>query len=316
MAQASKEAGLNEIEKVEMPFTSKGIFSILFNLIFLTRFKKGLFHITGDVHYAILALPKDRTILTIHDLVFLHTYKGLRRSLLKWIFLDLPVRRAKYITTISEKSKQEILDYTNCNPEKILVIPNPVDPIFSTSTPLPSAGLPTMVGKFNPATILFLGTKPNKNLELTIAALFGLDVHLRIIGELSRKQKEMLLKFNINYSSDFSISPEQLASEYSNADIILFPSTYEGFGLPVIEGFQAGKPVITSNISPMKEVAGDGALLAEPTSIASIREAVIKLLNDQTLKIQLVAAGKEKVKQYQPGFIAEAYQQLWSKFKN
>ena len=316
MAQASKEAGLNEIEKVEMPFTSKGIFSILFNLIFLTRFKKGLFHITGDVHYAILALPKDRTILTIHDLVFLHTYKGLRRSLLKWIFLDLPVRRAKYITTISEKSKQEILDYTNCNPEKILVIPNPVDPIFSTSTPLPSAGLPTMVGKFNPATILFLGTKPNKNLELTIAALFGLDVHLRIIGELSRKQKEMLSKFNINYSSDFSISPEQLASEYSNADIILFPSTYEGFGLPVIEGFQAGKPVITSNISPMKEVAGEGALLAEPTSIASIREAVIKLLNDQTLKIQLVAAGKEKVKQYQPGFIAEAYQQLWSKFKN
>jgi len=316
LAQASKEAGLNEIEKVEMPFTSKGIFSILFNLIFLTRFKKGLFHITGDVHYAILALPKDRTILTIHDLVFLHTYKGLRRSLLKWIFLDLPVRRAKYITTISEKSKQEILDYTNCNPEKILVIPNPVDPIFSTSTPLPSAGLPTMVGKFNPATILFLGTKPNKNLELTIAALFGLDVHLRIIGELSRKQKEMLSKFNINYSSDFSISPEQLASEYSNADIILFPSTYEGFGLPVIEGFQAGKPVITSNISPMKEVAGEGALLAEPTSIASIREAVIKLLNDQTLKIQLVAAGKEKVKQYQPGFIAEAYQQLWSKFKN
>ena len=189
----------------------------------------------------------------------------------------------------------------------------------------PPAFLPTygwrlvyqpMVGKFNPATILFLGTKPNKNLELTIAALFGLDVHLRIIGELSRKQKEMLSKFNINYSSDFSISPEQLASEYSNADIILFPSTYEGFGLPVIEGFQAGKPVITSNISPMKEVAGEGALLAEPTSIASIREAVIKLLNDQTLKIQLVAAGKEKVKQYQPGFIAEAYQQLWSKFKN
>lgn len=325
MAKEVNAAGTTVIEKVEMPFTSKGIFSILFNLIFLTRFKNGLFHITGDVHYAILALPKDRTILTIHDLVFLHTYKGLRRRLLKWIFLDLPVRKAKYITTISEKSKQEILDYTNCDPEKILVIPNPVDPIFSSSTPLPSArkfnplpsaGLPTMVGKFNPATILFLGTKPNKNLEISIAALFGLDVHLRIIGELTRKQKEMLSKFNINYSSDFSISPEQLASEYSNADIILFPSTYEGFGLPVIEGFQAGKPVITSNISPMKEVAGDGALLAEPTSIASIREAVIKLLNDQMLKIQLVAAGKEKVKQYQPGFIAEAYQQLWSKFKN
>lgn len=304
LAQASKDDGFSEIEKVEMPFTSRGFFSILFNLIFLARFKKGLFHITGDVHYAILALPKDRTILTIHDLVFLHTYKGLRRRLLKWIFLDLPVKKAKYITTISEKSKQEILDYTNCNPEKILVIQNPVDLRFintsTTSTTSP------------PSTILFLGTKPNKNLEIAIPALFGLDVHLRIIGELTRKQEEMLAKFNIHYSADFSISPEQLAVEYTNANLILFPSTYEGFGLPVIEGFQAGRPVITSNISPMKEVAGDGALLADPTSIASIREQVIKLLADQQLQKQLVAAGKEKVKQYQPGFIAERYQQLWS----
>ena len=301
-----------------MPFTSRGIFSILFNLIFLTRFKKGLFHITGDVHYAILTLPKDRTILTIHDLVFLHTYKGLRRRLLKWIFLDLPVRKAKYITTISEKSKQEILDYTNCDPQKILVIPNPVDPIFSTSTPLPSAGrfnpLPS-AGKFNPSTILFLGTKPNKNLEISIAALFGLDVHLRIIGELSRKQKEMLEKFNIHYSSDFSISPEQLASEYTNADLILFPSTYEGFGLPVIEGFQAERPVITSNISPMKEVSGDAAVLVDPFSVASIREGVINLLSSYQRQMELVEAGKEKVVNYQPGFIAGLYQELWRKLE-
>jgi glycosyltransferase involved in cell wall biosynthesis len=320
LAQASKDAGFSEIEKVEMPFTSRGFFSIFLNLIFLARFKKGLFHITGDVHYAILALPKDRTILTIHDLVFMHTYKGIRRRLLKWIFLDLPVKKAKYITTISEKSKQEILDYTNCDPQKILVIPNPVDLSFSapstpstsstSSPPLPSAG------KLNSSTILFLGTKPNKNLETAIAALFGLDVHLRIIGELTRKQKEMLAKFNIKYSADFSISPEQLAAEYTNADLILFPSTYEGFGLPVIEGFQAGRPVITSNISPMKEVAGDGALLADPSSIASIREQVIKLLADQQLQTQLVAAGKEKVKQYQPAFIAERYEELWSKLKN
>ncbi len=332
LAQASKDAGFDDIEKVEMPFTSRGIFSILFNLIFLTRFKKGLFHITGDVHYAILALPKDRTILTIHDLVFLHAYKGLRHRFLKWIFLDLPVKKAKYITTVSEKSKQEILEYTNCDPQKILVIPNPVDLQFtnaSTSLNLPQPPQP-LAGKLNssnsstslnlpqppstPSTILFLGTQPNKNLEISIAALFGLDVHLRIIGELSRKQKEMLSKFNINYSSDFSISPEQLAAEYTNADLILFPSTYEGFGLPVIEGFQAGIPVVTSNISPMKEVAGDAALLADPTSIASIRGHVIRLLADQQLQVQLVSAGNEKVKKYQPVFIAERYQQLWNSF--
>ena len=322
MAKESKTAGFDNIEKVELPFTSKGIFSIFFNLVFLIRFKKGLFHITGDVHYAILALPQDRTILTIHDLVFLHSYKGLRRRLLKWIFLDLSVKKAKYITTISEKSKQEILAYTNCDPQKILVIPNPVDLSFTnpsvTSTPSTPSTSSTVSTSHNLpqslSTILFLGTKSNKNLEISIAALFGLDVHLRIIGELTRKQKEMLVKFRIQYSSDFSISPEQLAAEYTNANLILFPSTYEGFGLPVIEGFQAGRPVITSNISPMKEVAGDGALLADPSSIASIRNNVIRLLADQQLQKQLVAAGKEKVKQYQPGFIAERYQQLWGSF--
>jgi glycosyltransferase involved in cell wall biosynthesis len=332
LAKESVTAGFDEIEKVELPFTSRGIFSILFNLIFLTRFKKGLFHITGDVHYAILALPRDRTILTIHDLVFLHTYKGLRRSFLKWIFLDLPVKKAKYITTISEKSKQEILEYTNCDPQKILVIPNPVDLSFSfplkpegklnDSTSLPSEGefksspAKSSAPNFNPPNILFLGTKPNKNLEISIAALFGLDVHLRIIGELTRKQKEISAKFRIQYSVDFSISPEQLAAEYTNANLVLFPSTYEGFGLPVIEGFQSGKPVITSNISPMKEVAGDAALQADPTSIASIREQVIKLLSDQTLQTELVAAGKERVKLYQPIFITKMYNELWQSIKN
>jgi glycosyltransferase involved in cell wall biosynthesis len=287
-----------------------------------------LFHITGDVHYAILALPKDRTILTIHDLVFLHTYTGLRRALLKWIFLDLPVKKAKYITTISEKSKQEILDYTNCNPEKILVIPNPVDPIFAASTPSTSSTPSTVLTSLNlpqppstslttstPSTLLFLGTKPNKNLELTIAALFGLDLHLRIIGELTRKQEEMLAKFKINYSVVFSISPEQLVDEYRNAKVILFPSTYEGFGLPVIEGFQAERPVVTSNISPMKEVAGDAAVLVDPYSVASIREGVINLLSSHQRQMELVEAGKEKVANYQPGFIAGLYQELWRKLE-
>jgi glycosyltransferase involved in cell wall biosynthesis len=244
--------------------------------------------------------------------------------LLKWIFLDLPVRKAKYITTISEKSKQEILDYTNCDPEKILVIPNPVDPIFASSTslnlsqnPLTSLNLPqplsTNLNPSTPSTLLFLGTKPNKNLELTIAALFGLDLHLRIIGELTRKQEEMLAKFKINYSVVFSISPEQLVDEYRNATVILFPSTYEGFGLPVIEGFQAERPVITSNISPMKEVAGDAAVLVDPYSVASIREGVINLLSSHQRQMELVEAGKEKVANYQPGFIAGLYQELWRK---
>jgi glycosyltransferase involved in cell wall biosynthesis len=249
-----------------------------------------------------LVLPTNRSILTIHDLVFLHTYKGVRRLFLKWIFLDLPVRKAKYITTISEKSKEEIIANTGCNPNKIKIIPNPVD-----------IGIKFIERKFNEVkpVLLFLGTKDNKNLESSIAALYKLSVHLRIIGELTFKQKELLNKFSIEYSNAYSISQEDLHNEYQQCDVVFFPSTYEGFGLPVIEGFQAGRPVLTSNISPMKEVAAGAAMLINPTSIASIRNGLIKLINEPQLRETMINSGFEVVKDYAPSAIAKRYETLW-----
>lgn len=285
-----------------LPLKSSGIISIGINLIYLLRFKNNLFHITGDVHYAMLVLPSNRCVLTIHDLVFLHTYKGIRRMFLKWIFLDLPISKAKYITTISEKSKNEIISYTGCNPNKIKIIPNPVD-----------IGITFIAREFNTdkPVLLFLGTKDNKNLESSIAALYKLSVHLRIIGELSFKQKELLTKFSIEYSNAYSISQEDLQNEYQQCDVVFFPSTYEGFGLPIIEGFQAGRPVLTSNISPMREVAGGAAMLINPTSIASIRNGLIKLINEPSLREEMVKNGFEVVKSYSPAAIASEYQKLW-----
>ncbi len=87
----------------------------------------------------------------------------------------------------------------------------------------------------------------------------------------------------------------------------LFPSTYEGFGLPVIEGQKAGRPVITSNISPLQEVAGGGACLVDPLDIQSIRSGILQVINNGEYRLEIVQKGFENVKQYIPEKIAGEY---------
>ena len=192
------------LNRIVLPFPTKGLFSLIANLVYLSRHKSEYVHITGDVHYAMLALCPQKTILTIHDLVFLQKATGLRRKILTWLFVKMPVKRVQFITTISEKSKQEIIDYSGCVPTKIHVIPNPVDNSIQYVDRLFNAEQPI---------VLCIGTKKNKNLENTIAALSGLSVHLRIIGKLSSTQQSLLDSSKIVYSSVWNISDLQMAQE-------------------------------------------------------------------------------------------------------
>ena len=102
-----------------------------------------------------------------------------------------------------------------------------------------------------------------------------------------------------------------MTKEYRNCDIVLFPSLYEGFGLPVIEGFCAGKPVITSNLSPMKDIAKDAALLVDPHSISSIRDGVNEVINNHELRQSKVEKGKLIAQFYQSKKIFTEYENLW-----
>src|SRR5450755_260080 len=117
------------LNSISLPYYNQGVVSIFRNLYYLKSKNhfNGVYHVTGDVHYALLVLPSSRTILTIHDCVFLHTSSGIKRKILKWLFLDMPVKRASVITTVSEFSRQEILNFTGCSPDKVIVIPNPVN---------------------------------------------------------------------------------------------------------------------------------------------------------------------------------------------
>lgn len=221
---------------------------------------------------------------------------------MKWLFLDWPLGRIKLITTVSDKTKTEILKYSKFPSENIFVIPNPVQSViyyhpkqFNVEKPI----------------ILFIGTKLNKNLDRTIEALNGLKVHLRIIGKLNTDHLNVLSANNIEYSNGMCLSNEDLANEYVNADMVLFPSMYEGFGLPIIESFKAGRPIITSNLEPMNIIAEDAAYLVDPYDVITIRDSVLKVIEDERLRIEKVTKGFEIVKKYSVEAIRKQYEQLW-----
>lgn len=278
-------------------------FGILKNLFSASRIKSDIYHITGDVHYLALVLPKERTILTIHDCVFLRYSSGIKRYILKKIFLDWPVKRVKYITTISEKTKLEILSNTKCDPGKVVVIPNPLTATINYSH---------KTFMWQKPVILFVGSTPNKNLNRALKALKGISCHLRIIGKITEEHATLLKELNIEFSRAEDISEKQLADEYAACDIVLFPSLYEGFGLPIIEAQKAGRVVITSNISPMKEVAGEGAYLVDPESVDSIRQGILEVIHNESCRNRLIKAGVRNMEQFLPSNITLLYNRLYS----
>ncbi len=283
-------------------FFSRGLFRRMVDILRARGNQGDVNHVTGDVHFLTYLLDRRKTILTVHDCVMLERHQGIKRWLLWLLWYWLPDKRSAVITVISEATRQQVLRYLPCDPEKVQVIHNNVSKEFQ---PTPKSF------NLNRPRVLQIGTNPNKNLERVAAALAGTECELTIIGRLSDRQIDELNRHRVTYENLVDISREALVEQYQRCDLVVFASTYEGFGLPIVEANAVGRPVVTSNIWSMPEVAGEAACLVDPFDVASIRAGICRVIQDATYREHLIETGFENVKRFQIETIAEQYANLY-----
>ena len=282
------------------PHVSRAVRPRIRNMRWAKLWSGGVNHITGDVHYLALALPGERTVLTVHDCVSLQRAKGRRRWLLRKLYFEWPVRRARIVTTISQATKDELVRETGCDPARIRVVPDCVAAHFTHSPKAINAERPT---------VLLIGTLAHKNLERVVEALRPLPCKLHIIGRLTRQQEAMLE--GTDWHVEHDLSAAAMAQAYRECDVVGFASLYEGFGMPILEGQATGRVVVTSNLSSMPEVAGDAACLVNPLDVEAIRVGFERVFSDAAYRDELISQGLRNVQRFSAENVAAMYLQIY-----
>ncbi len=281
-------------------YYSKGILKRIYNIFEAIFYQSDVNHVTGDVNFLVFLLRRKQTILSVHG-TFNPNPNPIIQSLLELIWWRLPLKKVKYVTVVSNTLKQEIIQRFHCEATKIHVIHNPINPIFQKKLK-PFSKKPI---------VLQVGTKAAKNIERLIVALDGIDCHLYLIGVLTGNQKKLLQEYKIDFSNKIDLSILEMKKAYENCDILTFISVYEGFGMPIIEANAIGRAVITGNVAAMPEVANDAALLVNPLDINAIRKGILKLINDDNYRNQLIQNGFENAKRFDVNVIANQYFELY-----
>lgn len=255
-------------------------------------------------------------VLTLHDLNHLDFREN--SSPLKRLYYQLILRpqcrKAQRLLTISSFSRRRIIEWTGLAPEMVINVGNGVDSSFCLEGPKHEPGYSYIFSVSN--------RKAHKNevrmLEAFARANLNSEIKLLITGITNKKLKKLTDDLNISDRVVFtgSIAEEEMPCYYRGASALLFPSLYEGFGLPVIEAMACGTPVITSNIAALPEVAHDAALLVDPYDIDDIATTLKQLLDDTSLQRELMSRGKKRAALYNWDDVAAKVQQVLDDVRN
>src|SRR5206468_1710407 len=264
-------------------------------------------------HYVLPPLVQCRSVVTIHDCIHLMFPQYLpNRLALSYArtSIDLASRRATRVLTVSESSKRDILRFVDLPPEKIDVIYNAYDERFGIEPREEDVVRVRERYQLHDEFVLYAGNvKPHKNLERLITAFHlvrqrGLD-HLKLVligDEISKYAalRRAVHRYQLHqYVRFLGYLPEEtLAVMYRLSGVFVFPSLYEGFGLPPLEAMASGTPVVTSNVSSLPEVAGDAAVLVDPYDPQAIADGIYRVLTDADLRKDLRRKGVARAGQF------------------
>lgn len=276
-----------------------------------SAFFKDQVDITHFFNYYLPPGVRGKKIVTIHDMAYKRFPETVRLKTRKMLNLSLKksINRADLIITVSEFSKQEILSFFPECEGKIEIVYNGVD--FDIFKPISDNTLKEVVKKkykINGEFLLYLGTiEPRKNIERL------LEAYSRFNSELKDSPKLVLAggkgwldsgifnaidKLNLkdNVILTGYVSDDDVPILMNAAKAFLFPSIYEGFGMPVLEAMACGVPVLTSNVSSLPEVVENAAVLVNPFSVESILLGINKITSDEKLRSEIIEKGKERAR--------------------
>jgi glycosyltransferase involved in cell wall biosynthesis len=237
------------------------------------------------IHFQHVLPPLDRTraVVTVHDLSFERDASAMGRfdRLMFRTLVPRSVRRAVRVLTVSERTKRDLVELYRVEPEKVVVTPNGVDPAFSPGTDGGSGGY-----------LLYVGAIQARKDPLAAAdAAAAAGLRLVVVGP----EKEPALAAELrSRGAELRgyLDTAELAEVYRRASVLILPSRYEGFGLPVLEAMASGTPVVASGDAALREVAGDAALYASRNELgAAVRQAL-------TERERLSAAGLERARAF------------------
>jgi glycosyltransferase involved in cell wall biosynthesis len=274
-----------------------------------------LFH---GLHFVLPPVRNAHRVLTVHDLTYLkypdyflnHDMNecGYRRE------LPVSLARADAVIAVSQKTREDLIEILKVPQEKIRVIHEGVDAhFFCHAEEKDQAAIRVLYDLSSPYIVFLVGTpEPRKNLIKTVTAAHQAAPHLKLALIGPQKSLKSLLKddfHNINFTG--VVPEEHLPALLSGAQISIYPSLYEGFGLPVLESMACGVPVITSRMGALPEVAGDAALLVDPENVSSIAGAISELINDDVLQSRLKIVGRKRAAEFTWQKTAEATLSLY-----